>query len=215
MANFMWAKNLGTSQSPIGNDRNNFDFRSWDLWKGPAVITPAARFVSGWSYRLPFGRGKHFNLHGVADTILGGWIVSGITEFSTGPPATVSDFDNSGTGLGNQHANRIAGCDVNDAPRDRFQWFNTKCFVEPAFGTWGNSGQGILNDPGINNWNMNLGKTFQIRESHQVEFRLEGYNAFNQTQWGGSTTNRSSANYGRISTTRPARQLQFSVFYNF
>ena len=52
----------------------------------------------------------------------------------------------------------LAGCDVNDAPGDRFQWFNTGCFVQPAFGTWGNSGQGIVNDPGINIWNSTFAK---------------------------------------------------------
>ena len=215
LSSFMWAKNLSSSVSPINNDRNNFDYRQWDLWRGKAAITPDRRFVSAWSYRLPFGRGQKFGMTGVRDAVLGGWIVSGITEFSTGVPQTVMDLDNSGTGNGNQHSDRVAGCDVNSAPRDRFQWFNTICFVQPAFGTWGNSGQGIINDPGINVWNTTLAKSFRIRENHSVEFRFETYNTFNHTQWLGAVYNRSSASFGRISGARPARQVQFALFYRF
>ena len=91
----------------------------------------------------------------------------------------------------------------NNAPRDRFQWFNTTCFVQPAFGTWGNSGQGIINDPGINVWNSTIAKSFPIREDHRVEFRFETYNTFNHTQWLGAIYNRSTASFGRISGARP------------
>lgn len=215
LSSFMWAKNLSSSISPIDNDRNNFDFRNWDLWPGKAAITPDFRYVSAISYHLPFGKGRARPLTGIADWIGGGWNLSGIIEFSTGVPRTVMDIDNSGTGLGNQHADRIAGCDDKDAPRDRFQWFNTSCFVAPAFGTWGNSGQGIINDPGINNWNMSLAKVFPISEGHHIDFRLETFNTFNHTQWQGANYARNNAAFGRITSARPARQIQFSLFYRF
>lgn len=215
MANFMWAKNTGSSLSPIANDRNNFDFRNWDIWRGRARITPTARFVSGWSYQLPWGRGRIFDLDGLANILVGGWILSGITEFSTGAPATVSAADNSGTGLGQQLADRIPGCDIGDAPGDRFEWFNIACFAEPEFGTWGKSSVGLFDDPGINNWNVNFSKTFEVRENHQVEFRMETFNLFNHTQWGPAVTSLTSPSYGRVSGTRPARQIQFSLFYTF
>jgi len=215
LSSFMWAKNLSSSISPIANDRNNFDFRLWDIWRGKAALTPDRRFVSAWSYRLPFGKGQKYGMTGVRDAILGGWILSGITEFSTGVPRTVMDLDNSGTGNGNQHANRIAGCDDTNAPRDRFQWFNTSCYVAPAFGTWGNAGQGVINDPGINNWNSTFAKTFQIREGHRLEVRVETYNTFNHTQWEGANYSRNNANFGRILSARPARQIQASIFYRF
>ena len=211
----MWAKNLSSSVSPIANDRNNLDYRQWNLWHGKAALTPDRRFVSAWSYRLPVGKGLKYNMTGVMDVVLGGWILSGITEFSTGVPQTVMDLDNSGTGNGSQHSNRIAGCDANNAPRDRFQWFNTSCFVAPAFGTWGNSGQGITNDPGINVWNSTIAKSFRIRERQRVEFRFETYNTFNHTQWLGATFNRSSTSFGRITGARPARQVQLALFYHF
>ena len=60
LSSFMWAKNLTSSESPINNDANNYDFRNWDLWRGKAVLTPDYRFVTAWSYRLPFGKGQTY-----------------------------------------------------------------------------------------------------------------------------------------------------------
>ncbi len=101
-------------------------------------------------------------------------------------------------------------------PRDRFQWFNTGCFVAPAFGTWGNGGQGIVNDPGINNWNSTFAKTFRIREGHSLEFRFETYNTFNHTQWLGANYTRSNANFGRITgRDRPVKSRRpCSIVFN-
>lgn len=211
----MWAKNLTSSESPIANDRNNYDFRNWDLWRGKSVLTPDFRFVTAYSYRLPFGKGQMYSLSGAWDAALGGWVLSGITEFMTGVPRGIFASDNSGTGLGLQHADRLANCDVTKAPRDRFQWFNTSCFVQPAFGTWGNAGQGILNEPGIANWNMSVGKVFNVRERHNIEFKMETYNTFNHTQWQGANTNLASSSFGRVTSARPARQIQLSLFYRF
>ena len=216
MANFMWAKNLSSSRSVIGSDQGNTHFRYYDLWRGRANFTPTARFVSAWSYRLPFGHGRRSSaLSGLADTVLGGWIISGITEFSTGTPETVLAFGNSGTGESNQLPDRIPGCDLGDAPRDRFDWFNRSCFVQPKFGTWGNASQGLINNPGINNWNITLARTFKLKETQQLELRVESFNTFNHTQWGNVVTNMDSSAYGRISGTRPARQLQAALSYHF
>ena len=54
-------------------------------------------------------------------------------------------------------------------------------------------------------------------ESGQLKFRAELFNAFNHTQWGPatSTTLIANVNAGRISSTRPPRQVQFSLTYMF
>lgn len=215
MGSFIWAKNVGSSLSPIANDRNNFDFRNWDIYRGRALLTPTVRFIGAWSYNLPIGKGREVALEGLANALLGGWILSGITEFSTGAPATVTTSDNSGTGLGTQLADRIPGCQLDDAPKDRFNYFNTGCFTQPEFGRWGRSSIGLLNSPGINNWNMTLAKSFELRENDRLEVRLETYNTFNHTQWGSINTNLISPGFGTVPGTRPARQIQLALFYKF
>lgn len=216
MANFTWAKNLSSIRHVLsGSSAGNRHFKYFDIWAGRLNLTPTARFISAWSYRLPVGQSQRFALSGIVDAILGGWTLSGITEFSTGAPATVVTADNSGTGVGNQLPNRIPGCDLNDAPRDRFEWFNTSCFVDPEFGAWGASSQGLLDDPGINNWNMTLAKSFRIQEEGQLELRWETYNTFNHTQWLSGNFSFTSAAFGQITAARPARQMQFSLVYKF
>lgn len=215
MSNFTWAKNLTTSRSLIDSDAGNPHYKYYDIWRGRSEFVPTVRNVSAWSYDLPVGRGKRFELTGVADAIVGGWAISGITEFSTGAPKTARYTDNTGTGAGRQNADRVPGCDIGDAPGDRFEWFNTACFTVPEFGHWGTAAQGLINDPGINNWNITVKKYFPVKETHRIEFRADLFNAFNHTQWGTSNTSLNSSSYGRIGNTRPARQLQFSLYYTF
>ena len=215
MSNLTWGKNLTTSYSLIDSDRGNPHFKYFDNWRGRSNYIPTLRSISAWSYRLPFGRGLKYPLSGVAEAVAGGWMVSGITEFSTGAPITMSANDNTGTGTGTQRPDRVNGCDINDAARDRFQWFNTSCFVDPAFGTFGTANQGLTDDPGINNWNITMKKGFFFGEAKELEFRAELFNAFNVTQWGPATTSLASTSFGRIGSTRPARQLQFGFFFTF
>ena len=98
------------------------------------------------------------------------------------------------------------------------QWFNTSCFVNPAFGVWGNSALGAVTDPGINNWNIATAKRIPLsflKEGHALEFRADFFNAWNHTQWLSSDKSMTSATYGRITSTRPARQIQFALRYLF
>jgi len=54
------------------------------------------KFVAGFIYNLPIGKGMKANLNGPANTLLGGWQVNGILTFQGGFPFTVSATDSSG-----------------------------------------------------------------------------------------------------------------------
>jgi Carboxypeptidase regulatory-like domain len=53
------------------------------------------RFVAGFIYNLPIGKGMKVNLNGPVNTLLGGWQVNGILTFQGGFPFTVSATDSS------------------------------------------------------------------------------------------------------------------------
>ena len=78
MSNFIWAKNLTSSRSIISSDTGNRHYKFYDIWRGRSEFIPTARSVSAWSYELPLGRGRGHDLSGVANAVLGGWVVSGI-----------------------------------------------------------------------------------------------------------------------------------------
>ena len=72
---------MGEDAASLGDHdwfQNIYDFES--EWSRSANHAPQ-RIVFSPVYELPFGRGKRFNLSGVADTILGGWQISGIYTF--------------------------------------------------------------------------------------------------------------------------------------
>lgn len=221
LSSFTYAKNivsavLGTSDQ--GNAHGDYPY----IWEGSAEITPRLRAVNSLTYDLPFGPGRWLGrgARGPVGAIAGGWAISAIVDMTTGAWRRVTTSpDTSDTNYGAM-PDRI--CDPRDVPggRNRLQWFNTSCFAQPAFGTFGNSPIGVYEDPGINNWNMSISKTTPIRfptEAGRVEFRLDLFNAFNHTQWSNATNTTliANVNAGRIGGTRPPRQMQFSLSFMF
>jgi len=226
ITNFTWAKNLITGD-PARSDQDCVDFRNPYIWAGPADFTPARYFVAGYNYVLPVGNGKALGslLSPVLNKVASGWTFSGITRFSTGSPSRVLGYDNTGgsNSSGNADLTQLAGCNPNEVPggRNRFEWFNTACFTEPPYGTFGNSTLGAITEPGINNWDLSLTKVTRTgfpKESGEVQFRAEFFNAFNHTQWGqpsetGPTSY--SSYFGWITSTRPSRMIQFGLKFIF
>ncbi len=217
-SSFTYARNLVSSY--LGSsDQGNVDGDYPYICQGDARLTPRFRFVSGFSYQTPFGKGRKYLNQGVGRVVLGDWIVSGSTDFTSGAPNWVTTVDTSQTNYGAM-PNRI--CDARNVPggRNRNEWFNPNCFTQPAFGTFGNSNLGVYADPGINNWNLAFARTFPFQkpfERGQLRARVELFNAFNHTQWGPATATTlvSNVNSGRITSTRPPRQLQLSLAYQF
>lgn len=218
MSSFTFAKNIVSSD--LGNsDRGNAHGSYPYLWQGPARLTPKFRFENAFTYELPLGKGKSYATTGITAALLGSWTVSGIIDLTTGSPNWVTTTDTSGTGYGTM-PDRI--CDATNVPggRNRLEWFNTGCFTQPAFGTFGSSPMGVYTDPGISNWNISLQKSILTklpRETGRIDFRADFFNAWNHTQWGPANANTlvSSPTAGQISSTRPPRQIQLSLRYLF
>lgn len=102
----------------------------------------------GYGLDLPFGHGKHFmgDAHGVANALIGGWRLNGITTFRSGVPISVyqffigSDLSNFGGGQGYFGAqglwmrpdfNPACTLSVSGSRQQRAAtgWFNTACFA--------------------------------------------------------------------------------------
>jgi hypothetical protein len=80
----------------------------------------------------------------------------------------------------------------------------------------GNAGRNILVSPGVNNFDLQVFKDTRIKESHSLEFRWEMFNAWNHTQFGAPGTNlESPATFGKVTSTRAPRIMQFVLKYGF
>jgi hypothetical protein len=151
-------------------------------------------------------------------TFLTGWETYGIVTLQSGRPFTVAllpDIDNSGTGRS------ILGFGANDRPdaaaspnlsnRTPERWFNTAAFVFPARGTFGNAGRNIVDGPGYQNVNLSLVKNTRIVEELNLQFRAEFFNLFNHPNFNLPDSFLGSPTFGRISSAREPRHIQFGV----
>jgi hypothetical protein len=174
-----------------------------------------------------------FKKAGLAHAVLGGWQYSGITTFSTGSPFSVlNPTDNAGVGngIGSASYADIVGnprSGVVQVPQTGFGrvFYNAAAYATPTALTFGDSGRNSLNNPDFINFDMALFKRFAIKERAAIEFRAEGFNIFNHTEWdpiagqAGAGANISGASTNTLGATgflyaggvHEARILQFAL----
>jgi len=174
------------------------------------------------SYELPLGRGKRFlnGLNGTPHKLVGGWQVNGILTFLSGFPFTpLVGFNESGNG--NQFNPDRPNTNPNFKGPVKIgrvdQWYDPNAFSLPTLGTWGNLGRGVLDGPGLAEFDFSLFKTTPITERTSVLFRAEFFNLTNRANFNlpnpvvfsGNTISPSA---GQItSTTTTSRQIQFGL----
>jgi len=177
------------------------------LW-GPSEFDARHIVVINYLYQLPFLRHQT----GLASKALGGWQISGITQFQTGLPCSVAGpNDYAGVGLDSNFGCGVNGqyWVVNGNPHiigtfgPKGQWFATTnpdgspIFTQPAAGTFnGQLVRNLIHQPGFSNWNMGLFKSFPINEKRGFQFRAEAYNVWNHPNWCGSSGCSGTTNIG-------------------
>jgi hypothetical protein len=160
-----------------------------------------------------------------ADLAIGGWQITGITTFQKGFPFSVLCNDNLGLLLSfTQRCNQIGDA---GSEHSITHWFNTASFVQPLAGQFPNSHRDIIIGPGINNWDLGLGKDFKITERAAFQFRAEAFNVFNHHQYGfdpftstgiGAPVDNNpndGAAFGTVTAARPGRILQLGGKFVF
>lgn len=174
-------------------------------------------------YELPIGRGKHFasGTPTVANYIIGGWQVSGITTMVTGArlspgfsgtdPANTNQFSGrpDRTGDGNFDSSSMG-----DRIRSRQRIFDSSAFVRPETGRgyYGDSARYILTGPGEQTWNLVVGKNFPLmQERARLQFRWEMFNAFNRPNFNNPGTNITSGSFGLVTGAGAARSMLFGL----
>jgi hypothetical protein len=165
---------------------------------------------------LPFGRNQRFlgDLPPLANKIVGGWGVDGVTTLQSGFPINISDSANNGVGTygANLRPNVVAGCNkaTSGSAQSRVEnglnggdgWVNSACFSTPAPYTFGNEPRvdPSLKADGIANWDFAAFKhtTFGPDQRLGFEFRAEFFNIFNRTQFIPPANAFGSSGFGEI-----------------
>ena len=222
LVSYTWSKSIDDASnffSSAGDPnfpQNSFDVRAE---RGRSNFDVRQRLSASYSYDLPFGKGHRYLADaGWVSRVLSGWQSFGIVTLQSGRPFTVallSDIDNSGTGRS------ILGFGANDRPnvvgdprlgqRSLERWFNPAAFAFPPRGSFGNAGRNILDGPGYQNVNASLVKNTSLSERLNLQLRAEFFNLFNHPNFNLPDNFLGSPTFGRISSARDPRHIQFGV----
>jgi hypothetical protein len=185
------------------------------------------RFIVSYAYDLPVPDGDFFN-----NQFFKGWSVSGIVTYQSGLPFSVTDstsggaFGQSGGGTASFSGTcNIPSSYTRGSTTDTLaHYLNVSCFhtsTVVASGAAGATGFGTVprnafRGPFQQNWDFSIIKNINIREGHELRFRMDVFNLWNHPVFGFPTAVNigTPSTFGQITTTVvPARLIQFGLNY--
>ena len=199
------------------------DVFNYDLDKGYSDLDRRHALVFNVVYALPSFK----NLGSVGSAILGDWQLNSIASFYSGTPLNILSGVNRAGLIGNttQRPDLVPGVPLYlNIPGDPLAIVNPAAFKIPAVGTFGNLKRGDVRGPGISNIDFSVAKNWKVKERYGVQFRTEFFNVFNHpnfrahnasTAGGGIENNLSNPGFGRASSTRGPREIQFGFKFTF
>jgi len=217
LASYTWSKSIDDASNFFSSAGDpNFPQNSYNVAaeRGRSNFDVAHRLSVSYSYSLPFKKSGD----GLEAKLVNGWETFGILTLQSGRPFTIallSEIDNSGTGLSilgfgnNDRPNLIGNPELSDPTTDR--WFNTAAFAFAAPGTFGNAGRNILDGPGYQSFNAAVVKNTHFSERVSLQFRAEAFNFFNHPNFNLPDNFLGSPTFGRITSARDPRHLQFGL----
>jgi hypothetical protein len=203
--------------------QNMFDRNSaWSI----AMFSRPHNVDATFLYELPFGPGKRFLTSSlIGRHILGGWALSGTSQFASGQPLRLTpQFNNTGGVIQANHlwVDVVPGVDPHLENQGPAQWFNAAAFTNPANFTMGNGPRvhPTLRGPGSYNIDMTLNKRMAIGGDRTLEFTATMLNATNHANWNQPDTRIGSAttpnfNAGKIIGSTGGRIVQLGLRINF
>jgi len=218
LASYTWPKSIDDA-SNLGEEVDPFHLRasralsSWDI---PHNV------VVSYTYALPFDQLFRKN------RLTEGCSLSGSSRFASGFPVTLyDDSDRSLLGtLGNGVNNNLldtpkllpGAIDIHTNPRNGQPVFNTGILQPEMLGQLGNSPRRFFHGPGIENFDMQLTKTINFRESKSLDLRVEAFNVFNHAQFYGPASvdgEVNDPNFGKVVSAAAPRVMQLAAKFHF
>jgi hypothetical protein len=216
-ASHVWAKSLGN----VGGDAptlfnpeiiygtpvaNRFDLAAN---RGNMAATRRHRFLLSAEYDLPFGQSRRFfsHMNRVSDLLVGGWSVSTVSLWETGPfltPISSSSYDPGNLNLSYRGAFQRPDCIGNGNMSTAGSMFNINAFNPIPAGPVGNCGVGILVGPGTATIAAGLAKTFPLTERVHLRFEATFTNLMNHPNFAPPPTNVTASSFGVVQSVQSA-----------
>jgi len=213
----------------LGSNRNPFN---GSLDKGPGTSDRASVVLGTVVYALPFGAGHKLGAgNPVVSAIASHWQISGVFNFSTGTPLTISGSGCVVTGIAStciasynptfSGPVRISGSygDGNVIGGTTVAYLNKSAFVDPAPYTFGNLPRSApfgLFSPHLLNEDISVRREIVFRERVRLAFETNIFNITNSVYFGAPGTNIDSTTFGRVSSqANLPRKVQFNAKLRF
>jgi hypothetical protein len=218
-ASHVWAKNLGdvggdapTSFNPeviYGTPvANRFDLAAN---RGNVAQTRRHRFLISAVYDLPVGSNRKFlgHMNNFSEALFGGWSISTVSLWETGPyltPTTSSSFDPGNLNLSYRGAFQRPDCVGNGSIVNpgTGSMFNINAFNPIPSGAIGNCGVGILEGPGTTTIAAGLSKNFHLTERMRLRFEGTFTNLMNHPNFAPPPTNVTASSFGQVQSVQTA-----------
>lgn len=217
---YTWSKLLTTN--PQDRSLGAYDAYNLKADYGPSTLNTPQILVVSYVYDLPFFK----NQRNVAGYVLGGWEISGISNFQSGQSVTVTQGgvdpfatpanNNSGLNLARGATAQIRTDLIGDpkGPKTAAEFFNTAAFME-ASGHFGTERPGTVLGPGFQLWDISLIKNINIMERLSMQLRLETFNAFNHGSPDSVDTGIASGTFGQVTGWHDPRTVQIGAKFKF
>jgi hypothetical protein len=215
----VWAKSLGN----VGGDAptsfnpeiiygipvaNRFELAAN---RGNMSATRRHRFLLSVVYDVPIGKNRRYfaGMNRIADAAVGGWSVSTVSLWETGPyltPITSSSYDPGNLNISYRGAFQRPDCigNGNIANPASGSMFNLTAFNPVPSGPVGNCGVGILLGPGTTTIAAGLAKNLQVTERMRLRFEATFTNLLNHPSFAPPPTNVTSSSFGVVQSVQTA-----------
>ena len=198
-------------------------YNDLSLEKSVSLFDIAKRWVSDFTYELPFGRGKAVGPHWnrFVDGFLGGWHLNGILTLQTGSPLNTALLNGGVLPDSTQRPNLTCNpSEPGSIVQKLSLYLNPGCFSQPAPYTLGNAPRNLasVRAPGLHNFDASIFKNLALTNDGKryLQLRGEAFNATNTPIFGAPNMTVGSTSFGTISTlANSPRSLQVAAKFYF
>lgn len=230
LAAYTWSKTLGYQDSlgamGYGTPQDTYNR---GLERSVATFNFPHTFKLTWSYDLPIGHGKKFDLH-MANFVLGGWQLAAIHSYTSGAPIAVYSSDLTiPTGFGNIRPDVVSGKPQAASSMPKADWSSPVSWMNPdAFSSVPATGNGVPTRVGTAPRNLNLygpknlnetirmSKSFAlVKERAVLKFGMSMTNPFKRTQAYITDTGVGNSGFGQLLLGGAGRTMQLDARIDF
>jgi Carboxypeptidase regulatory-like domain len=177
--------------------------------RGNMAATRRNRFLLSAVYDLPVGQNRKFlsHMNRISDLAIGGWTISTVSLWETGPyltPITSSSYDPGNLSLSYRGAFQRPDCTGNGNVATNGSQFNISAFNPIPSGPVGNCGVGILVGPGTSTIAAGLAKNLHLTERFRLRFEATFTNLMNHPNFAPPPTNVTASSFGVVQSVETA-----------